>query len=167
MEWCSFCFSWIYTECVSIDCFCSAIHFFEDRRRDSKALERLSSVCGKLHDTALWCSSQTRDSPSSSCRTEVFFFIYSPRFNVCCLYWEQSDVATPLRMPVVAFLNLKNTGKKCSLSISVGISTSGLAVAAEGLIPNRQRKKQTVWVLVCKTNFQCVAHRLSLIAVNK
>jgi len=45
-------------------------------------------------------------------------------------------------MPVVAFLNLNNTGTNCRLFISVGISTSGLAAVAEGLIPNGQGKSK-------------------------
>lgn len=143
------------------------MHYFEDTRR-CKVIKALSSDCGKLHDTILWCSFQTRDSQSRDRNVgqKVIVFIYSPCFNICCLCWEQSYVATPLWMLVAAFLNLKkrhwNKLQSFLFCIYLWIGSGNWRVNSKWT-----QKKQTVWVLVCKTNFQCVAHRLSLIVVNK
>lgn len=140
MEWCFFCFPWLRTLCVSTHWIYSTVYCFEDRRESSKASKTLSSDCERCMTQC--CGAVFNPGTPQVVRAvqKVFVFICSSCINICCLYWEQPHVVTRLWTLVVAFLNLNNTTTNRGLSISVGVSISGSAVAAEGLIPNGHRK---------------------------
>lgn len=140
MEWCFFCFPWLHTLCVSIDLIYSTLHCFEDRWENSKALKTLPSGCESCMTELCGAVFKPGTPQVVHVGQKVFVFICSPCFNMCCLYWEQSHMVTPLRTLVVAFLNLNKTETNHGLFISVGIAISGSAAAAEGLIPNGHRK---------------------------
>lgn len=164
MEWCFLYSPWLRTLCVSIDWINSTVYCFEARRESSKALKTLSSDCERCMTQRCGAVFNSGTPQVAHAGQKVFVFICSSCFNICCLYWEQPHMVMPPWILVVAFLNLNNTETNRGLSIS-----SYLRMCNGSWRVNSQwtQKRQTVWVLVCKTNFQCVAHRLSLIAVNK
>lgn len=140
MEGCFFFFPWPRTLCVSIDWIYSTVHCFEDGRESSEALKTLSSHCERCMTQSCGAVSKPGTPQVVHAGQKVFVFICSSCFNICCLYWEQPHMVTPLWMLVAASFNLNNTESNRGLPISAGIAVSGSIVAAQGLIPSGHRK---------------------------